>query len=46
MGKKGKKGGKKGNKKKEKEEVADELTEVDKELYQLQITDLTRKVER
>ena len=45
--KKGKKGGgKKGGKKKAEPQEADLMTEVEKELFQIQITDLQQKVER
>ncbi|XP_063221835.1 cilia- and flagella-associated protein 157 isoform X2 [Bacillus rossius redtenbacheri] len=46
MSKKAKKGGKKGGKKAAVQEEKVELTEVDKELFQIQISDLMRKVER
>jgi len=43
---KDKKGGKKGGKKKAEPEETDTMTEVEKELFQIQINDLQQKVER
>jgi hypothetical protein len=43
---KDKKGGKKGGKKNVEPEETDTVTEVEKELFQIQINDLQQKVER
>jgi hypothetical protein len=46
MATKAKKGGKKGGKKKAEPQETDMMTEVEKELFQIQISDLLQKVER
>jgi hypothetical protein len=46
MSKKDKKSGKKGVKKKEEPQETDMMTEVEKEMFQIQISDLLQKVER
>jgi hypothetical protein len=46
MSKKDKKSGKKGGKKKEEPQEIDMMTEVEKEMFQIQISDLLQKVER
>jgi hypothetical protein len=43
---KDKKGGKKGGKKKAEPQETDVMTEVEKELFQIQVNDLQQKVER
>jgi hypothetical protein len=43
---KDKTGGKKGGKKKTEPEETDTMTEVEKEMFQIQISDLQQKVER